>query len=691
MQTLHMTVVLGGKSGTPSSAVRRPRFVSPSTKGIDIKVYAQSGTTVLSEAQIDISGPPACSSASLPRTCAIAVSAPAGMVDVVSTTYDAPPVAGSFAGAHVLATGKLTANVSMNSLNGVSLYLSGVIDTLGYLAPNESVPADGATHVVGFVLNPADFGNNPISASGNDPYQNPITVTLAESGGSGHMHLVKNGDNAGLSTTLTYSNESISVSYDGGGTAGYNATVTVSAAGVTPSESLLISPLYVTSGSTYALNANRTFTFDAANETAAVDFSETGAPATTAYTATASPSCAGIASVSAASGTGTAATATVTALTTGSCTIVFSDGTSSLTWTAGVMTTPTGTIVIGSHTVGPITLDGYANGPVQGQHGWLSDKCGWLNADANVVDTSTYPSAQWPGTAPGKALQIDNGVFQACYTGLGSPVNAYSAGYPNALTDTTTTTPQRCGTTCENFFTTQFVVTSATGGFQQDLALEILPVWSDQGGRMAEIGLWHTTDAAGNPKLLVFTASGDGLCPLNTFQTCGYNGPAPCYHCEQFAPFEVAYVDPSTPHTIGMTIAFVQPDNDVVTIYVDGVQAGVQKKTFRTFEDYWLFDTESDPGYKYPYSRAVNDLLFMPQNFDSCKDFADYLMGCGMTPYAATNPKHGSTVNNGFLFTNLTTCAGTETVCDPAIDRSSRNLRRTTTTVRPGRAGRAPA
>jgi hypothetical protein len=49
MQSIHLKLVLGGStsSGTPSANVRRPKFVSPSTKGIDVKVYAHGSTTML--------------------------------------------------------------------------------------------------------------------------------------------------------------------------------------------------------------------------------------------------------------------------------------------------------------------------------------------------------------------------------------------------------------------------------------------------------------------------------------------------------------------------------------------------------------------------------------------------------------------------------------------------------------------
>jgi hypothetical protein len=116
-----------------------------------------------------------------------------------------------------------------------------------------------------------------------------------------------------------------------------------------------------------------------------------------------------------------------------------------------------------------------------------------------------------------------------------------------------------------------------------------------------------------------------------------------------------------------MTMQFVQPNADVVKFYVDGVLSGVSQTQFRSWEDYYIFDTESDPGATYPYSRAVNDMLFHPGNYDSCANFADYVAGC----VSGTGVNHTATANNGFLFTNITTCAGTAAVCAGAIQTSS--------------------
>lgn len=657
MQSVQVTVVLGGRSGAVSGAVRRPKFISPSTNGIDFKVYAHGGNTILGESRTDISsGSAACGGhTGLPRTCTVSVPAPPGNDDFVATTYDAAPVSNSFAGAHVLGIGTLTATIVQATNNAFTIYISGVINSLGYLAPNASLPADGANHTLGFVLNPSDYDNNPITAGNNDPYQNPITVQLAETGGSGHVQIVKNGTpTGGTSTTLNYSNDTVAVKYDGGGAPGYDATVTVSANNVTPS-TLTISPLFVTSASPYY--SNKTLSFTATGQTAQVNLSETGAPNATAYTATPSNTCAGIASATAPSGTPSASSTTVTAGSGGSCTIAFSDGASTITWTI-VVSASNANVIVPGYTTGPITFASYSNTPVRGQNGWLSNSCGNSDYNANIVNTSSYPSAQWPGTPPTKALQIDNSVTQGCFSGLGSPPTSHSAGYPNALADESVNPATQCGPTCQPFFTTEFVVTSATGAWQPGLGMSISPVWNNQGARMQYIGIWHTKDPGNANKLLVFTNDVEGVFPSNT--------PTPCFQCANFVAYEIKYVDPALPHKIGMTMQFVQPNADVVKFYVDGTLAGVSQQQFRSWEDYYVFDTESDPGGVNPVSRAVNDLLFHPGNYDPCANFADYNNGCQIG--AGTN--HTTTANNGFLFTNITTCAGTQAVCAGSIQTS---------------------
>jgi hypothetical protein len=675
-----MSIVIGGKAGKATSALRkRPKFISPSTSGIDIKVYAHGGNTVIGEAITDISsGSAACGGQTgLPRTCTVNVPSPPGADDFKATTYDAAPVSGSFATAHALGSGSLT-NVTIvaGAANPLTLYISGIISTFGYLAANASMPADGTTHFLGFVLNPSDFDDNPITAGTNDPYANPIAISLVESGGSGHAVLVKNGTAGGTSVTLTSSTDTVAVQYDGAGSAGYSVALTVSASSVSPA-TMRVSPMYVTSTSSYL--SGKALTFTGTGQTAPVSISETGASNALAYTVALGSGCAAV-SAGAPTGTPADTTVTLTALSSGSCSIVFSDGilpgSSAITWTSSVSST-TGVVTIPGSTVGPITFNSYTDGPVRGQNGWLSNSCGGNDYDANVVDTTSYAAANWTGfTKPAKALQVDNAVTQGCFSGLGSPPSANSAGYPSALTDTSLTPASTCGPTCQPFFSVQFVVTSATGAFQPALEMSLSPVWNNQGARMQYIGLWHTLDPSNNQKLLIFTNDVEGIESGTT---------APCFQCANFVPWEIAYVDPTIPHTVGMTMQFVQPDNDVVSFYVDGVLAGVHQTHFRSWEDYFLYDTESDPGYTQPYSRAVNDVLFHPGNVDTCLNFADYANNCNLR---STGPTHTSNAGNGFLFTNFTTCAGSPSSCSgaittPSLLRASPTRRGATSVQRP--------
>ena len=664
-ESVKITVVIGGTTAGrgSSSGVRRPRFISPSTNGIDFKVYAHGGNTIIGQSDTDISsGSAACGGQTgTPRTCTIQVPAPAGNDDFVATTYDAPPSGSSFAAAHVLGIGMLNASINSGQANTLTLYISGIINSLGFLAPHASLPADGATHTLGFVLNPSDFDNNPITAGANDQYANPIHVLITENNGSGHAQIVKNGTpTGGPSTTLNFSTDTVAVQYDGGGGVNYSISVAVSssnsAGSPTPTpETLVISPMNVTSASPYHSGPNLTFT--GSGQTALVNLNESNGDPATQYRATPSASCAGAVTASAPAA-GPNSSTTVTANSNTSCTIAFTDGMSTITWTVNVSTT-SATVTVPSNQVGPITFASYSNTPVRGQNGWLSNSCGNSDYNANIVNTSNYGSAQWIGTPPTKALQIDNSVVQGCFSGLGSPTLANAAGYPNALSDTSTNPPAQCGPTCNPFFSVQFIVTSATGAWQPALGLSISPVFNNQGARMQYIGLWHTTDSGNNKKLLVFTNDVEGVFPANT--------PTPCFQCANFVPWEIKYVDPSLAHKIGMTMEFVQPNLDVVKFYVDNVLSGVSQQQFRSWEDYYIFDTESDPNGTYPYSRAVNDLLFHPSDLDTCLNFADYQGNCDQRTVDVNNPSRTSTANNGFLFTNITTCAGTAASCASAI------------------------
>ena len=97
------------------------------------------------------------------------------------------------------------------------------------------------------MIGPTDFGNNPITAGTSDPYANPITVAVSETGGTGNATLSLNGGPASSSVQVTKSADSLALNYDGGGAPGYSFTVTLSASGVS-SQSSTIAPLIASIG-----------------------------------------------------------------------------------------------------------------------------------------------------------------------------------------------------------------------------------------------------------------------------------------------------------------------------------------------------------------------------------------------------------------------------------------------------------
>src|SRR5665213_2085971 len=198
--------------------------------------------------------------------------------------------------------------------------------------------------------------------------------------------------------------------------------------------------------------------------------------------------------------------------------------------------------------------------------------------------------------------------------------------------------------------------------------MSVSPVFDTQGARMSYVGLWHGRDATNTNDVLIVFA----------YDVQGIVGSAPCFQCANFTVHEIAEVDPTVSHKIGVSMQFVQPNQDVVTYYVDGVQASLDiSTTFRSWEDYYLFDTESDPGFAHPVSRAVNDLLFRPGDVNGCVNYADLSAGSCST---GASPAHSTFAGKGFLITDVTTCAATATVCAPAITTSS--FRRSTQSIR---------
>jgi virginiamycin B lyase len=334
---------------------KRAHFISPSTNGVLAQVYAASDKQRLHLLGMSVtnvsSGSAACGGQTgYPRSCTVSVPAPPGMDRFYFTTYDAKPVKGGFPKtAHVLGMGSLAQTIVRYAANDLAIYIGGVIAQFGAMPAFASLPADGRQHAYGFVLQPEDFNDNPITAGTRDPYANPIHISLAQTGGSGHATLSLNGGPGASAIVSNYSDDGIVLTYDGLGSPGYGMTVTIAASGVVP-QTVRISPLFVSS--TSALLARGVLNFYANAQQATLGITELDAPSTTTYTAVAT-GCAGVATAGPVSGSGASATVVATsgtAASAGGCTIAVSDGSSTVgvpvtnTTTGGGVTVPNVTI-----------------------------------------------------------------------------------------------------------------------------------------------------------------------------------------------------------------------------------------------------------------------------------------------------------------------------------------------------------
>ncbi len=322
----------------------RPAFVSPSTNGVQVLVYAHSDTShtaARGPAVTDVPpGSRAGTSPGSPLTGTLNVGAPAGNDDFVFTLYDTAPSGGTIpASAHILGVAGVTHAIVANATNTVNAGIGGVIDGLSGQPAFMSVPANGSPQAIGLTIHPTDFGNNPIVAGSPDPYANPIVATLTEIGGSGHAALQLNGGTPSSSVTSTKSTDTIAISYDGKGAPGYGIAVALAAAAVAGQggaiERAAISPLILSSTNAHYVQGTASVQLSGNGDFVPFTISELNPPATPTYTVTlpnpnASPNCDGIAMKQ----TLSAASFNLLALGASSasgCTVVVSDGSSSLT------------------------------------------------------------------------------------------------------------------------------------------------------------------------------------------------------------------------------------------------------------------------------------------------------------------------------------------------------------------------
>jgi streptogramin lyase len=353
--------------GTESPAnLRRAHYFSRGSAGLLIQVYPHDKNKRIAQAVVDISpGSKACGkSTKFPRMCsATLMLSPSKGDDFLIYDYNVKPAGGKIPpSAHVLGYGGLINKKISAKSNTFVAYLGGVVTGLSGNPNRIVLPGDAAAHSVALVIDPTDFGNNPVTAGKRDPFANPINVSVAETPVSGHASVSLNGGAGAGRVTLFHSTDTVSLEYDGGGAIGYGITVTIQAPTVNglggASETILIDPLLLGSSNTDYTNGHLNLRGN--GEILTMNAGELNAPPSTAYSVT-PQNCIAVASVMPVSGSGTSASFTVlTRSVAGSgCVLAVSDGTTTLD--AAVTNTYFG--VLGTPVITQFSIPASASGP----------------------------------------------------------------------------------------------------------------------------------------------------------------------------------------------------------------------------------------------------------------------------------------------------------------------------------------
>lgn len=214
----------------------------------------------------------------------------------------------------------------------------------------------------------------------------------------------------------------------------------------------------------------------------------------------------------------------------------------------------------------------YVLGNINGQDGWA--KTGPYDV---VVTNNTYGYAAFGS----QSLRISNAVTSGSFGDQTfSKSLANEAGEPDALN------AGQSGGTRQPHFEAQFDVASTSAAQQPGLFMSVSPDRGD-GARMSYVG---------------FDDQADGVHVIFYDVT----NPTHAMNATSFNQSDIATLS-RTPHTIKLAMDFVSgPDNDVVNVYIDGAL----RHTGTSWENYYRFDTESNPGLAQNDSRTVDSLLF---------------------------------------------------------------------------------
>ncbi|MBV8722534.1 MAG: hypothetical protein JO277_10305, partial [Candidatus Eremiobacteraeota bacterium] len=428
---------------------RGPEFVSPSSNGLLAQVYrhgaAHTPANVIAQSATDISsGSPACGGQTgFPRTCTAKLNLPpTGTTtdDLVAMTYDAAPSGGGFTGAHLLGIGQLLNQaIVAGTKNQKTIFLGGVVASLGGNPATIVLTANGSAQQVAIVIDPQDYGGNPITAGSSDPLANPIAVSVSENGGSGHTLMSLNGGTPASSVQVSKTTDSVELDFDGKSPAGYTAGIQLSASQVAggggASENARLAPFALSSSNgdyhapTLALRGN--------GDELTLTVGRVGAQNSTTYSATPS-NCNAIAQILPVAGSGSSATFSILARATvsnGGCTIDVTDGTYSI----NVAVTNTYSGILGTPAIAQ-----FSSGLSTGQHAsditvgpdgamWfteLSGKLGRIPATGSspAITETTLPINAGTPAPTGVTTGPDGNLWWASPTGNVGMISTSGSG-----------------------------------------------------------------------------------------------------------------------------------------------------------------------------------------------------------------------------------------------------------------------
>jgi len=229
-----------------------------------------------------------------------------------------------------------------------------------------------------------------------------------------------------------------------------------------------------------------------------------------------------------------------------------------------------------------VNFESYSLGSVNGQDGWSSTG-GYDQAVVN--NTYGYPSFG------NKSLRISD-----AYTTGSFGDQTFSKSLMNECGETNAENDGQSGGVRQRHCEFSFDFASTKSTLQPGMHLSVSPDRGD-GARMS---------------YLRFEDQADGIHVFFDDVT----DPGHVINGDTFSDTDIATIN-RNPHNIKFVMDLADgPDNDVVKIYIDGVL----KITGTSWEDYYAFDTESDPALN-GHSRTVDSLLFREAGGANVADF----------------------------------------------------------------------